>query len=190
MEFLLLTHAASGFPSIQVSRASEERNTQDTGPAFAPLRTSSMFNTDSSCVVKTPFVGCVVFFCSHPFHDQGCFSCSYLEGQVHTSDPFLVLSKYSFILCPNKVRKDKPSHAVPSLGSEVRALAGPGVSSFRILGGSDTRPLCLQAPGHTYKILQVVPLQAPSLGLMWGDNLTVHWQHSPEPSSTASLSPP
>lgn len=139
---------------------------------------------------KLPSWGGVVFWCSHPFHDQGCFSCSYLEGQVHTSDPFLVLSKYSFILCPNKVRKDKSSHAVPSLGSEVRALAGPGVSSFRILGVSDTRPLCLQAPGHTYKILQVVPLQAPSLGLMWGDNLIVHWQHSPEPSSTASLSPP
>ena len=64
---------------------------------FAPLRTLKTFNTDSSCVVSSWVVA------AHTHFMAKGFSCSYLEGQVTTSDALLVLSRHSCILCPDKV---------------------------------------------------------------------------------------
>lgn len=89
-------------------------------------------------------------------------------------------SKYSCILCPDKIWKDRPPHAVPSLHSEVRALANHSLSSFRFLGVSDTRPLCLQAPEYIGKILQVISSKAAFLGLIWGGKPSQYTDSTPK----------
>ena len=60
--------------------------------------------------------------------------------EVKTSKPQLVYSKFSYILSPDKVWRDRPPHAVLSLHSDVKAVVNYSLSSFRFLGD--------QIPGH------------------------------------------
>lgn len=73
-----------------------------------------------------------------------------------------------------------PCSPISSLWGQSQPLANHSLSAFRFLGVSDTRPLCLQAPGHIDKILQVVLFKAPFLGLMWGDMASQHTDSTPK----------
>lgn len=112
---------------------------------------------------------------------KGTFPAVPMRSKWTPSTHFWSIASIHVSFAPTKSEgQAAPCSPISSLWGQSQPVANHSLSAFRFLGVSDTRPLCLQAPGHIGKILQVVPFKAPFLGLMWGETASQHTDSTPK----------